>query len=1078
MAKINKKLFYKIGLPIGSIGTIVAPLATLVACEDGTGTSSNPANKWQFGSHRIVQMVDEESDGISFLETKGLQNFLTPLSTSNGNGDPLGNAHAAMALSLFRYVQPKGDQYQLDSNGKIVGIVASREIALRFEMIEKLTITFTDGHTAEFDDDGDDVTNPRNINGQNFKDELAKGGVKNFKFSLRKDIDQHHWIQQLTGEKGSKITSKDLWRTTFLRLFAIGKNRAESLGVSLEGDSDPKSIKKIDAKINAKAKQGYTPLSTGSASQSAGFFKSLSYGVDNDLFLNSLKDENARKQIIPDDFTFNIPFNDPKDGITTLKNWDDMFGKGTAFVAVPNKEIEDLIVSEEETLKGMMVMTSDSKNAEGKMEHYEFTEADWEKFKTTDLYKSGYLQWVTSLKEKQYVAGKYYFSQSTAKLWVASINEDYVDPRWLNQKNSKGELTTIKEFRMKTIQESQVSKLQLGNEYLSGTSVSSSFENLSPSQQASALNDIQKWGLSFTKGYTGAKMLGDFSFAPLLPFQKGTGKVYYNNNFSKAMFGDTSANYLKSQTPEDLITYEVSGLGAQFRSNLLALINKTAFLKTGEVTNSIGWDAPFAPEGTIGPDANGNPVVLSSVIGNPTDAAANGVDEEKVVGINVVRIENGIPKIYPISTNSYLENLVDTSINRYGPSNKPSSTLPLKPGSTTEHYSPYEFVKENIKEVLDATVGPIVGDVKPEQLLTFEFPYGRGLTFPKYNVAYKEFQQYLKTIDPRLNMVAAVKPALEADPASDATTAVIGDETDGEIGWTDFNTSPSSEIGKLYSFIERLYAGNKGYSFASLNPTSTYDVNSPSAVLASQIGYQQSGLMLSLSYFAANPNLLSGSDYAPLKDLVDFLQKNFVEEQKRFNDQDYIKSYSSSKAQVFVDALKSYKFEDLYKSSLIDIAKYDYIGWKGLEAVKQVKIDYDKAVLEANQNKTPLSDDDKKIKADIELFDYEVAHFFENSTLKFEYDVLSKYPLDATGTQKKLDMMQAFESLFYQGFNPFDLSVGDRRIMLIGFRKTWFTPTPTDINGSNDLSRYRVDLDVKDPSNYLTDKVIVGGIVY
>lgn len=1080
MAKKNKKLFYKIGLPIGSIGAIVAPLATLVACEDGTTSTSNPALKWQFNSHGIVQKVATSASGVSFLEESGTRFFLAPTTTSSsGDSSDLAAVGASMALSIFRYVQPEMDKYQLDSNGTIAGIAPNRNIVLRFEMIKSMTIEFFNDAPVTFDDDGDDVTNPRNVNGQNFKDQLAKGNVKSFKFNLRDDITQHSWIQQLTGEKGTSITSKDLWRTIFLRHYAIGRNRADATGLSLDAKNDPKSIKNIDARLNSKVRKGYTPFSTGTASTSPGVFKSMSYGLDNDLILNSLNDQNARNAIIPDDQTFILPFSDGKDGITTLANWDELFGKGSAFCATPSDEIDTMITKKEKTLHDMLVGVSDSLDADGKPVHYEFSEADWEALKATDLYKSGYLQWKISQRDEQYVAGKYYFSQSTTKLWVAKINEDYVDPRWLNQKNSKGQSTLIQEFRMKTIQESQVSDMQLANEYIAGTSVTSAFKNLAYSQQIAALKDSKYWGLTFTRGYTGAKMIGDYSFIALLPYLKGSGMVYYNNNFAKAMFGDTAAKYLSAQSTESLIPYQVSGLGAQFRTNLTALINKTAFLRASGNANAMGWDIPFAPEGLIGPDKNNNPVVLSNVVSNPADAAANGVNEEKVVGVNVVKIENGVPKIYPISTNSYLEKLVDTSINRYGPSNEPSDDLPTKIDG--KHYSPLEFIKENIKEVLDQQVGPIPADgVIPESMkVTFEFPYSRSMTSVKMNVAYKEFQQFLKTVDPRLNMVAAVNPASESNINSDATVAVNGDGKDGQVEWKDFTTDSSVEAGKLYTYLNRLQPAGKGYSFAPINSTVSYDINSPAAILATNLGYQQSGVLLTLSYLKANSNLLNtGSGFEPLKDLVDFVQTSFTNEQTRFSDINYVNSYKSSKAQVFVDALKNYKFEDLYKSNASDIAKYDYIGWKGVEAVKQIEIDYTKALSTSAKNKTPLSDDDKKIKDDLELFKYEVSRFFENATLKFDREVLSKYSNDAVGTQKKLDIMQAFESLFYQGINPFDMGVGDRRIVQASFSKTWYTEGTTDINGNVDFSRYRVDLDTKDPSNYLTDKVIVGGIVY
>lgn len=1086
--KLSKKLLYKLAIPFAVAGTIVAPVAAVVSCDDGaTGSSSNVSTKWAFGSHRIIQNVETSDSGISYLEETGVYAFQTPLANSYSYNGTVSSLRAAMSLALFRIVSPQFDQYTL-TDGKITGITPNRKTAIRFEMAESLEVNFFDGTSETFTSDSDDAKDDKSINGENFKTTLLRGNVKSYKFNLRPDIVNHNWIQQISGKKGDKITSKDLWRTLFLREFDYGTNRSESTGIPLGvGKSDETkilTIKKIDDRINSKMRKGYSnALNTGTVNDGYGTFHSTVSGFDNKLILDSLSDENKMKQIIPDDTTFIIPFdaNNKKNGDDTLAYWNTAFAKQTEFCASPDATISEATNPQSAKAKELHnLIVADVQNADPAAA-YKFTEKDWEDFTKTNLFKSGYLQWKISPREQQFVAGKYYVSESTTKLWVAKRNEDYVDERWLNQVNKNNQQTTILEYRVKTIQKSQVSNMQIANEYLAGTNVYSSFENLSPTQQASALQDIKGWGLNFTKGYTGAKMLGDYSSAAMYPFLTGNGKVFYNNNFSKAMYGDTSADYLDPNynTPEKLISYQVSDLGAQFRTNLYALINKNAFWKTAKRAGTIGWDTPFAPEGYIGQDANGKSVILSNVIADPNSAAQNGVDEEKIVGFNVIKIENGQPKIYSIPSNTYLKQNISTDIDSYGPSKEPLDTLPDNPKTPGKKYTPSDFVIENIKEVLDKQVGTIpVGttwqNVPEDKKVTFEFPYARGLTSEQYNEAYKTLQEYLRSVDPRLNMVAAVTPANESDKNSDATTLVYGDGITGSTKWVDFSNDPNTTVGEPYDFVKRLHAGGEGYTFASLNSSMLYQVDSPASVLVQRLGYQQTGVLLSLSYLADNESTLlnTNSAFAPLKAITDFLKKQFEAQKTRFNDANYGDAFKSKDKQTFIDALRSnkFKFENLYKSNIKNVAVYDYTGWGGFEEV--IKLE------DSIKGKATLTDEEKKLSDDIKLVKEEASKFFENASLVFDREVIAKNQTDVAGTQKTLDLMQAFASLFYQQFNPFNINLGDRRIISISFQKTWYSSMSIDNNGAMDFSRDRVDLDTVEPGNYLTDKVIVGGTVY
>lgn len=1104
MAKLNKKLFYKIGLPIGSIGTIVAPLATLVACEDGTGTSTD---NWKFSSHRIVQTVESTASGVSYVEESGIHLMNTPLSNSSQDTVDLFAAAAATSLTLFRFVQPSFDVKKFDANGNITGILPKRETKKRFEMASGVIIHIGN-NKEEFlydtDEDPDAANKKYSINGQHLQDVINAGGITEFEFKMNPKLSEHHWIRQLSGEKGASLSPRDLLRGLQIGIMGVGQTRAAFTSLPLlNPESNPKAmtVQTIDAAINGamliKYKGYKNPLVTGDKTASQGLFYDSNYGLQGKKIIQALFDPQLAREFVPNEQTFKLPIDSSVklDGVASKSLWDSLFGKQSYFAAVSDDETKKQIATKDDELKNII------------------GEEAFNKIKGTELYASGLYQRIISPRDGQFVAGQYYFAESTAKLTVFKQNEDYIDDRWLNQVNSKKQKTTVQELRIKTITQSDITKTTLANEYKAGTSATSAFDNFGAAQQIDILQNMKKWGLYLSAPFTSSKVSGGLSYFSLNPLQDGNGKIFFNNNFAKLFYGDTLQNIQKNNDLSESIEYQTAGNGIQFRTNLAALANATGFTKliskTG-ISTSISWFTPFAPEGSLGKDKNGADVLLSNVMLDENGETNNGVDEEKVVNVNVVNvdIDPATGKTTKVNTTqipymSYLHQVSKTDETITGPSTDPSDKLPTKPNSTI-HYSPFEWIQKNINESInrslnvDYPVGKYASpkDVPENEKMTFELPVANGAFFQtdQYVEAYTKFKALIQKIDPRLNPVAAVNPARE--DGKDANGNKVVDATVKIENFSkDFYVSKPATGDKPYEDWRQRYRYYPvGYSIAPLPlGGGTYSIDSPAAVMFENLGYLQTGVLFQLSYLA-NQTDFTKAKYGVLsqvKPMIDFLIKKFNEAQGTqaakdgFWSTDFENRFKSKfKADIF-DALRTYKFEDLYKSKPNEVAKYDYIGMKGLEKIKNLQDMSDYAAIEDKDEATQraaikdpaqlaifdearkLTDDEKEaLNDDLAIAGDSTALFFKNAATAFDVDVLSKQDV-----QFKLDVMQGFETLNYQQFQPVTAYISDRRNLIPTLVKSWLTKSSQDLSANLNLGRWRVDLDHED-DNYLKPAVI------
>lgn len=1046
--KISKKLLYKIGLPVGSIAVVAAPLAAVVSCDNSS------LDQWMFPSHRVVQSVTSNDSGISYLEEHGGFLFYTPLYSSVTQTTEVFAAHASMTLSLFRFVQPDFDQKQFDASGKIIGSSAKREVKKRFEMAKSITIIHTDNSEVKFNSDSDDVNDDQSVNGHKFANEIASGKVKSFKFDLRDDIQNHNWRQQISGKKLSNIGASDLLRGIQLQIMESGKTRSASTKLSLD------KIKGIDSDINAAIlaihKGSETIVNTGTAASNRGMFFDTNYGLQGDKILNALDDPVVKKEYVPDEKTFVLPFDTSFDipGSVISNVWNELFGSSAGIAAVSDKEVQNLITKNDNLLK----------NSIG--------DDNYNKIKDTDLYKSGYYHWVLAPKEGQFVAGKYYFSESSTKLWSAKQNDDYIDPRWLNQKNSKGEKTTILEYREKTITTSETSKTAIANEYIAGTNVSASFSNFTANQQTQILSNLEKWGARFSAPFTSRKVSGGASFFSEVPFIDGDGKIYFSNNFAKLLYGKTMHDIQDSKTLEDTIKYQAAGNGLQFRTNFAALVNSTQFLRAinpSGISTYMGWPTPFAPEGVIGKDANNQDVILSDVIKGVTN---NGVDEEKVASFNVSNVDaNGNITTYPLTFSGYLDQIASPTFDAFGPSKKPDDTLPLKdPNDKNSHYSPFEWIQKNINESINIALGtnyPVGYYSEPSKVpenekITFEMPYGNGIfqQTRQFVDAYNNFKKLIQSVDPRLNPVAAVDPASEQSTKD--VTVLVNDWT------TSFNIDAPQNGKTTYYWLNRIMS-HGGYGINPFSLSANYSSDTPAAAIFDNMGYLQSGNLFNLSYLSTVNDLGDASKHnvvSKIKPLVDFVKNKFYAAQGTQTNTDgfwstkFENRFKSSQKSEILDALRSFKFEDLYKSDPELVARYDYIGLKGLEKIQDIQARFDKGEF--------ASQDEDQISQDLDIALNSIALFFNGGASSFKIEVLDKGT-----TQETLDLMQAWESINYQQFQPYLQRIVDRRTLIIQLNKTWYNPQSQDSAGLVDLSRFRVDLDHED-GNYLKPEIIYG----
>ncbi len=214
-----------------------------------------------------------------------------------------------------------------------------------------------------------------------------------------------------------------------------------------------------------------------------------------------------------------------------------------------------------------------------------------------------------------------------------------------------------------------------------------------------------------------------------------------------------------------------------------------------------------------------------------------------------------------------------------------------------------------------------------------------------------------------------------------------------------------------------------GYGVAPIAPTTSYTTSSPAAAILDNMGYLQTGNLFAMSYLSTL-TLSDWSNYdvvAKVKPIVDFLKDRFIVSQATFSLPAFEDRFKSSEAQNILSDLRSYTFEGLYKSDPERVAKYDYVGMKGLEKIAVAKDKLD-----------TLTDSDEKTKLnnDIMLAQDAISAFFSKSASSFKNQIL-----DHTSTQGILDIMQGWESITYQQFQPVASVIGDRRQMIISLAK-------------------------------------------
>ena len=1014
----------KILLGLSSTFLVAAPIAAVVSC----GQNTNYGDLWH-GSHRdiVVYSPAENGQNTNYGSASQLEAPLYFLASSN-----MGNVLNSQMLGLFNKVKDGFDKYSEKSSktfidGKYVDTIKidakfNRGSHLEFALVKAVKLIFKDGTSETFDSDSNNKNDKHSINGDKFQKILDTKTVVNINFIYRDDFNKHHWIQQITGKKMGSFKVEDIWTGIKISSFLNDRTRKinlESAFGPAEGDKVFKAInimmsKGSDIKTRFKDTNQTTPPS---------FYEvEGSYRLTKDQFRTSNKnnviDEKAK--------IFRLSFEGTQTNRAFKSFWKNNFIDNGGFFAYSTDEITRLIKKQENKMK----------------EWAKANKIDFNKLKNTEVYQSGVMQRDLAKNEKDHeVGGHYYVSSNEKKSFQVNQNLDYVDKRWLNLRNKKGERTTLNSMRYEFIQDTPLAPTIMNEAYFQGFNIDGNIKALSARELQKALNNKKQYGLMHSSSYTSSNIIGDYSAFQLLPtfaigdkldnkgnpVHKSRPKyVFFNNNYAKLLWGHNIKElYEKARigttdksSTKDFTENYFGGPGLQFLSSLLAAINAYTVAKEFSTTSQ-ETTTLLAPEGPItGKEFKDGKAPIRYIAHPPLNVNKTPDDLLNISlrDVNAVRTLSGKTNydITTVTRKEYAEQFTKAGLKasqRYG---APKIKL--------------DKLKQNIKEALDKA------GIKQNEKVTWELPIGRGVTSPTKNQVYEQLRKFVDSLDPRLNMVA------EMNPYKEDGKLTAGSEVAKKEFTIDFTLDTKN--GGTKKWIERINAAGMGYSIASLKLARPYKVSSPAGPLLQNINYLQNGELVALSYYDDKPNKIKNTKLEGLKCIIESLK----EEMKSAFVTNANKTWSGLKSaykQKIINTFKNWKFEDIYKAGAADISSYDYIGLGGLEWIRQLK-----------QTKDYLSKNNKDLVNDIELIMNTVNEWFENTVFSLDTKMRT--------TMSQADIMKAiiaFNIIQPVGFNPALSILGNRDVASNGLSKNWYHNPMTDSSGFDDISWIRVDTD-------------------
>ena len=1019
MKKIKKSL-----LGIGTVATAISPIAFIISC----GNNESPGDNWH-GSHRDV---------VSYLPTNNGENpwygrpsKAAPQYSYVGTGITQ-NVTNGMQFGLFSLVKQDIDRFNEVQTNNAQGMATTEIISspnrtskLAFEAIKEVVLTYSDGTSIKFDNDSVDSTNDSSINGNKFLQDISAADangvsrVVDIKFVFRDDLSDHHWIQQTTGKKGAPIKAEDFWTAIQIEIMRNDSTRANAGGSQYINTYVNKIIKE-------ELFHGFDPNITPSSwlnSQIINGLKASQFEITptakNNFILNNGK-------------AIHFAFNGNQTATSMSSFWKDIQTTG-GLKAIPTQAVDNLKINNPVTIDVFQNAPDPKKELD-----------DYQK---SDLAATGIIEFFTAFNETDhYVAGKYYLSYNGKKRAIFKQNQDYIDDHWLNLKNKAGKKVTLNTYTIEFFQESDSMYTIIQKAFEQGFSVAGNRDGMSESDYQKALNNPRKYGIQYSTGYTSSKLLGDYSNIQFLPNFPNKYKlnpsnknvvisgdsnklVFFNDNYAKVMWGDTIANLHKPQDTVDdnnmngdWADQAFAGTGMQFISNLLSAQNWFTVIRNydqsyQESTTSLPPEGPI--NGIYGADfwvahPPNNPTSPTEVLHERLRSRI-GMDFYDNNGTNLL-----VPDYTETKRTDYQNVYTSSSgsaLNRYG---APSAQLAK--------------YKANITEALDKA------GIGQNEKVTWEMPIGRGLNSIKMNIQYKKIQEFIRSLDQRLNPVAKMSPYRE-DGINTSQNEVIQSDYD-----QDFNLNNVGSGGS-YEWISRLRGASTGYNVSSLKISDSYSLNSLAGGIYEEVAYLQSGFFLALSYYADHTNLMSGN--SPLKGLQVFIDSfNESKDQTFAPGGNWTNEFISSNSQDFINALENFDFAKLWDNPSSVIASYDYKGLNGFGDIRALEITPD--------GLTPGTDLNKDLRTFMDLFNT----FFVNAKYKLDEKINQRLLTD----NQLLEAAIAYNIIQPGAMNPFNQYLSNRDNPKIVLYKNWFTSGGSDSSYMSDISWARVD---SDPGIYL-----------
>ena len=1023
MKKLNRVI-----LGAATAAATIAPIAAIVACGN-----QNIGDIWAY-SHRDIHKYEETPDGNSPFY--GYDYKFIPYSQyidTTSVGDAL---KTSSIINFFRRDKMGNDTFKkvisTKDGHKVTSISASpnRTTKLSFEAVGSVAVT-SKATGAEvvtvFDNDSFGIASQddKSINGTKFKQLLNAGGITKMAFTLSDKMANSFWVKNNSGKKKAPITMEDAWTSIQYDFY----NNVKYFGEHLVGGNI-----KTDA---SKKSQLYDYYNTKSRAKSPVFKEAEPKDADPTLLryenINGLlKGQFSNKSKLISGNTLTLSFNNKmsiaKQKYKVLSFWNDLFIHHGGLGLRSTQNIKNIV--EKHPIPNSLASQL-------------FNGSELNDFKASPLYKSGILSSYETPWDEFEIGGKYYFSTNEAKKIAVRINPYYNAyigkfdntkktfsnsnssnaVKWIDQKNSKGEITVVRSFTKHYLTKSPLSEHIKLQAYKQGFNTEyKEPSDLSKHEYVESLTNPDKFGIHFATGYTSGAVIGDYNFWQILPlFGRSTEKsknkpenVYFNNAYSKAMWGHTLKELSeRKDNLGDAMISAVAGHGFQFRETIMASLNTFGLLKEqmGHVND---WSSQFAPELEIkGRDHPGQtflPAHPNVFKGSVTDKLLlKGISSKYIVSID----NSGKIKAEQITWDQYKKQYVKADGEAIEKLSAPKAQ--------------FDKLKTSMKASLDSA------GISAGEKVSFEIPFGRhSLSSKKMKQKIDSMIDIINKLDPRLNAVAQMRP----DGHGSAT--VVAHKTTDESFTIEKNA-------KDHPFISRLLAADKGYSIASINVASKYTTPTTSSAMYDHFGRLQSGILSATSYFssAEGHTAIAGGIMEPYGEIADEIKKSF---NKYIMTADTVLNGEPGITQNVINEIKATKFEEIIKSHSQDLADFDYNGMLGPKSTQSQMI----ANLRKDINGTHDDGTGKQItwKAVYKpVMDF-VSTWVDN--IKYEMNIF----LSAKTLEEQLKIYRAFR-LVEPGYiqkGP----LGDRSVPAMSLEKNWITQ-PADEYANSYLSYWRVD---------------------